>query len=173
MQTSLVFDFLSAQNLLVPFLKQDKVLQDLEKEELLSLVEKLLDPPTQETPVEKPFSYVDELQLVVEKTKEMYENQNFTVDTNYRQNTVKMTLQDVLNTLVKDGVIPVGGMSKRDINDTAFKLGLIEYTHSFRNKLWKPSEKGESIGVKTKNNCSVYYSLEAYEMIKSHLLSNG
>lgn len=162
MQTQIVFDFLSAQNLLVPFLKQDKVLQDLGKDELLVLVEKLLDPPVVEQQVAE-----------VIEPENTSATQKFTVDLNYRQNTIKMTIQDVLNTLVKDGVIPVGGMSKRDLNDTACKLGLIEYMYSCGRKLWQPSEKGESIGIKPKTHYAVYYSLQAYEEIKAHLLSNA
>lgn len=163
MQTQIVFDFLSAQNLLVPFLKQDKVLQDLGKEELLVLVEKLLDPPV----VEQQVAEVIE----PENTSATHK---FTVDLNYRRNTIKMTIQDVLNTLVKDGVLPYGGMSKNEINKIAYKLGLIGYTNGNNcQKFWYPTQEGEKIGIKPKTHCAVYYSLQAYEEIKAHLLSKA
>lgn len=82
---STVFDFLSAQNLLVPFLQENKVLQDLEKEDLLILVEKLLNPPTQKPVLQNAddhltnnptINYEEELNAVVEQTKALHETDN-------------------------------------------------------------------------------------------------
>ena len=173
MQTSLVFDFLSAQNLLVPFLKQDKVLQDLEKEELLSLVEKLLDPPTPILQNADDYLVENGTYKDDEKPKD---NHKFVVDNNYRKHEVQLSLQDVLNKLNKDGVIPRGQMSKATLNKISYELGLIDYqvvqkTRTSQ-KRWFPTDFGMSLGISQKHPYSVVHSLESYDVVKDYLLGN-
>lgn len=175
MQTALVFDFLSAQNLLVPFLKQEKVLQNLEKEELLSLVEKLLDPPVIEKTMEQ--QKTEAVESITFQTEEKpKDNHKFVVDNNYRKHEVHLSLQDVLNKLNKDGVIPRGQMSKATLNKISYELGLIDYqvvqkTRTSQ-KRWFPTDFGVSLGISQKHPYSVVHSLESYDVVKDYLLGN-
>jgi hypothetical protein len=171
MKTATIFNYLSAQNLLVPFIKENKVLQDLEKEDLLLLVEKLLDPPVIEKTMDEQI--MDAVSSITfQPTHE--EKPKFAVDTDYRQNTIKYNVQDVLNNLVKDGVVPRGSFSKSEINNVAYDLYLItfKYCGNGRQKQWMPTPEGQKCGITQRTFTSVYYSLEAYEIIKNHLLNN-
>lgn len=95
---------------------------------------------------------------------------------NYRKHEVQLSLQDVLNKLNKDGVIPRGSMSKASLNKIAHQLGIIDFqirTNSvgYPQKCWFPTEKGKTLGITQKYLYGVAHSLISYDYLKDYLLN--
>lgn len=164
MNTQSVFSFLEEKKLLVPFLK-NQILQDLTKEELLCIVEKLLNPNPQNV-----FDYTEnndqhaDIVTVVDS--------NVVINHEHRIKSVKLSLQEVYDRLVEEGITSRDNYGKCIVNKIAVQLGLIEKYYCYGNQArYNPTSTGKKIGITKKDSGSVWYSLTSYDEIKSALLN--
>jgi hypothetical protein len=165
MQSQIVFSFLEQQQLLVPFLRQPKVLEDFTKEELLVLVEKFVNPQNVSYDTAKNVPLDGIVEPVVEQ------NNNVVINNEIRTKTIKLSLQETYDRLVNEGITSRQGNGKQIVNLVATELGLVEkyYSHPTQ-ACYRPTKQGEKVGITRKSQFAVWYSLEAYEIIKADLL---
>jgi hypothetical protein len=176
MQSQIVFEFLSRHQLLVPFVKDNNVLADLPKEDLLVLIEKLLNPSS-------PLDFISDVMENVSKDTEaivptadtvetvVEQNNDVVVNNEYRTKTIKLSLQETYDRLVNEGITSRYAYGKQIVNQIATVLGLVDKYYPYNHQAaYRPTLKGMALGISQKNAQAVWYTLEAYDVIKDYLL---
>lgn len=103
------------------------------------------------------------------------EKKKYTQVDHVKRQTEKYSVQAVLLKLLDEGIDPdsqrKGNWKVNAVNKAAFKLNIAYMYNDGCNRLWRVTDYGKSIGCTQYTNASVYFSQEAYDLIKSYFLN--